>query len=77
MEDQGVALIMSTRIGQYIAGAADALHGALIKSLRGILAETEQTFLFNGSLGSDGAVDPEPRAVRNRIAPVERARAAP
>lgn len=55
MEDQGVALVMSTAAPntspEQLSRYTEALIGAYEK-----LPETEQTFLFNGSLGSNAAV---------------------
>jgi len=54
MEDQGIALIMSTAAANTSPEQLSRYTAALIKSYEE-LPETEQTFLFNGSLGGNGA----------------------
>ena len=55
MEDQGVALILSTASANTSPDQLTRYTGALMDALSGI-PETEQTFLFNGSLGNDASI---------------------
>jgi len=56
MEDQGIALIMSKAAANTSPEQLSRYTAALIKSYEN-LPETEQTFLFNGSLGSDASIN--------------------
>ncbi|MBT8442642.1 MAG: efflux RND transporter permease subunit, partial [Gammaproteobacteria bacterium] len=55
MEDQGVVLILSTASANTSPDQLTRYTGALMDSLTGV-PETEQTFLFNGSLGDDASI---------------------
>jgi len=55
MEDQGVALIMSTASANTSPDQLSRYTEALTSSLAGI-PETEQTFLFNGSIGNEASI---------------------
>ncbi|MGI9341776.1 MAG: efflux RND transporter permease subunit [Gammaproteobacteria bacterium] len=54
-EDQGVALIMSTASANTSPEQLTRYTAALMESLSG-LPETEQTFLFNGSIGNEASI---------------------
>ena len=54
-EDQGVALILSTASANTSPQQLTRYTAALMESLSGI-QETEQTFLFNGSLGDEASI---------------------
>ncbi|HJP39669.1 MAG: efflux RND transporter permease subunit [Gammaproteobacteria bacterium] len=56
MEDQGIALVMSTAAPNTSLEQLSRYTAALIRSYED-LPETEQTFLFNGSIGSNSAVN--------------------
>jgi multidrug efflux pump len=56
MEDQGIALIMSTAAANTSPEQLSRYTAALIRSYED-LPETEQTFLFNGSLGSTTTIN--------------------
>lgn len=55
MEDQGVALVISTASPNTSPSQLARYSEALTDSLAGI-PETEQTFLFNGSLGNEASI---------------------
>jgi multidrug efflux pump len=55
MEDQGIALIMSTASAHTSPDQLARYTAALIKSYEEV-PESEQTFLFNGSLGNDASI---------------------
>ncbi len=55
-EDQGIALIMSTAAANTSPEQLSRYTAALIKSYED-LPETEQTFLFNGSIGNDASIN--------------------
>jgi multidrug efflux pump len=56
MEDQGIALIMSTAAANTAPDQLARYTSELMKVYES-LPETEQTFLFNGSLGSDASIN--------------------
>ncbi len=56
MEDQGIALILSTAAANTSLEQLSRYTAALIESYAD-LPETEQTFLFNGSLGNDAPIN--------------------
>ena len=55
MEDQGIALTLSTAAANTSLDQLSRYTAALMESYEE-LPETEQTFLFNGSLGSDASI---------------------
>jgi multidrug efflux pump len=55
MEDQGVALIMSTASANTSPDQLARYTEAMMESLAG-MPETEQTFLFNGSIGNEASI---------------------